>query len=566
MKKEAIIITLIVIATIAIIIPIIFDFSFNITGNAILENTGCNYEFIRGDANHDGIVNYFDSQFLLNYLFSGGQTPDCFDACDANDDNNLDIGDVASLNDYSANGIALPQPFPNPGTDEACDYIDNDNDSLKDEGCIRKCIDSDGGKNYSFNGSVKETYGTSKSQVSDMCNRITNEVWEWYCDIDNTASYVIYQCPYICKEGACTSAQPPSQPPQQNITQNTTNQSSIPPQANTSQSSAQTQNQTSNFTAQSQNNTHINQAQNQTSNFASQSQNNTTSNLTAQNQSNTNQSSNQAGIKVNIISPEKYSNVKEGVIQYTFSIESQEQIISCILALNDLPAEELTSVSLTQPNTFSHETPKGTHSFYVTCIDTESYYTSSDETTFTVYEEQGSGSTGTDSSAGGSTNTDSTSNEENKKVKINEQDLEQGVSFDLAFDETIELRFNNKGYSLVLGEIQDEYAIFLLSNSQKEIKIDLDNEQEIDLDDDGNADINIAIEKISSESINMQIKSSQISGGERHSGEKTKSNAVIYLAAVIISTIMIVVIIVTLMLLSQSRKRSNLEKSLKDYA
>src|SRR3989344_3802314 len=54
-------------------------------------------QFIRGDANNDGVVNIFDAIHVLKYLYSSGPEPLCFDAADINDDGKLNISDPVHL-------------------------------------------------------------------------------------------------------------------------------------------------------------------------------------------------------------------------------------------------------------------------------------------------------------------------------------------------------------------------------------------------------------------------------------------------------------------------------------
>jgi len=49
--------------------------------------------FLRADCNADGDVDISDPISLLGYLFLGASAVGCADACDANDDNALDISD-----------------------------------------------------------------------------------------------------------------------------------------------------------------------------------------------------------------------------------------------------------------------------------------------------------------------------------------------------------------------------------------------------------------------------------------------------------------------------------------
>ncbi|MBN1441465.1 MAG: lamin tail domain-containing protein [Planctomycetes bacterium] len=72
-------------------------------------------EFRRGDANTDGAVDLSDGVFILNYLFTGGRTPDCFDAADTDDNGTLELTDAVRIFSYLFLGAAAP---PSPGPDD----------------------------------------------------------------------------------------------------------------------------------------------------------------------------------------------------------------------------------------------------------------------------------------------------------------------------------------------------------------------------------------------------------------------------------------------------------------
>ncbi len=75
-------------------------------------------QFIRGDANSDGVVNITDGVFVLNFLFLGRTTPPCREASDANADGDVNITDgVFLLNFLFAGGPEPPAPFGECGTD-----------------------------------------------------------------------------------------------------------------------------------------------------------------------------------------------------------------------------------------------------------------------------------------------------------------------------------------------------------------------------------------------------------------------------------------------------------------
>jgi iron(II)-dependent oxidoreductase len=77
--------------------------------------------FIRGNANADASANpvdIADAVFILGYLFSGGPTPACLRAADANDDESVDLGDaVFILAGLFSGGPAPSAPYPSCGPD-----------------------------------------------------------------------------------------------------------------------------------------------------------------------------------------------------------------------------------------------------------------------------------------------------------------------------------------------------------------------------------------------------------------------------------------------------------------
>jgi hypothetical protein len=81
--------------------------------------------FLRGDADGDGVRNITDGVFVLNYLFIGGKTPPCLDAADTNDSGDLNITDgVFILNFLFLGGRAPPSPFIDCGEDPTPDLLD----------------------------------------------------------------------------------------------------------------------------------------------------------------------------------------------------------------------------------------------------------------------------------------------------------------------------------------------------------------------------------------------------------------------------------------------------------
>ena len=81
-------------------------------------------QFLRADANGDGVINIGDAVFGLGYLF-GGTPAICRDALDTNDDGANDIGDpIYSLAFLFSGGFAPPAPFPSCGEDPSSDSLD----------------------------------------------------------------------------------------------------------------------------------------------------------------------------------------------------------------------------------------------------------------------------------------------------------------------------------------------------------------------------------------------------------------------------------------------------------
>lgn len=88
----------------------------------------CLDEFIRGDANVDGVVDISDASAIANWLYQDGD-PICEEAGDVNDDLEVDGSDISYLTNYLfEGGPAPPPPFPDWGPvlchceqDTACD-------------------------------------------------------------------------------------------------------------------------------------------------------------------------------------------------------------------------------------------------------------------------------------------------------------------------------------------------------------------------------------------------------------------------------------------------------------
>jgi len=65
-------------------------------------------EFLRGDANNDGVINLGDAIYILNYLFKSGPDPDPMEAGDANCDGKVDLGDAIYVLNYLFKGGPAP--------------------------------------------------------------------------------------------------------------------------------------------------------------------------------------------------------------------------------------------------------------------------------------------------------------------------------------------------------------------------------------------------------------------------------------------------------------------------
>lgn len=80
--------------------------------------------FLRGDCNHDGLLDVSDPVSLLLHLFGGGVTPPCVDGCDANDDGELNLTDALVVLNFLFDGGAAPRaPYPRVGIDPSLDRL-----------------------------------------------------------------------------------------------------------------------------------------------------------------------------------------------------------------------------------------------------------------------------------------------------------------------------------------------------------------------------------------------------------------------------------------------------------
>jgi hypothetical protein len=65
---------------------------------------------LRGDINHDGVIDISDLVYLVDWMFTGGPPPPCPEEADMNGDGAIDIADLVYLVDYMFNGGPAPVP------------------------------------------------------------------------------------------------------------------------------------------------------------------------------------------------------------------------------------------------------------------------------------------------------------------------------------------------------------------------------------------------------------------------------------------------------------------------
>lgn len=84
---------------------------------------GSSEDFVRGDANRDGLLDIADPVRVLGYLFAGAGTT-CLDAMDANDDGSVDVADpVYELSYLFGAGAPPAAPFGACGADPTADAL-----------------------------------------------------------------------------------------------------------------------------------------------------------------------------------------------------------------------------------------------------------------------------------------------------------------------------------------------------------------------------------------------------------------------------------------------------------
>ena len=82
-------------------------------------------EFLRGDANTDGVVDLSDASFILRSLFLSGAAPACGKSADCNDDGGVDLIDpILLFNYFFPGGGPIKPPYPSPGADPTPDALE----------------------------------------------------------------------------------------------------------------------------------------------------------------------------------------------------------------------------------------------------------------------------------------------------------------------------------------------------------------------------------------------------------------------------------------------------------
>ncbi|MCH2367816.1 MAG: LamG domain-containing protein [Planctomycetes bacterium] len=77
-------------------------------------------QFVRGDSDDNGLLNLTAACNILNFLFLGGASPSCFEACDVDNNGILQLTDgIFMLNFLFLGGEAIPAPRDRCGPDPA---------------------------------------------------------------------------------------------------------------------------------------------------------------------------------------------------------------------------------------------------------------------------------------------------------------------------------------------------------------------------------------------------------------------------------------------------------------
>lgn len=75
-------------------------------------------DFLRGDANEDGVVGISDAALLVSWLFETGITGGCEKVADANADSEFNLADIVSILGVLFFGSPfLPEPYPGCGVE-----------------------------------------------------------------------------------------------------------------------------------------------------------------------------------------------------------------------------------------------------------------------------------------------------------------------------------------------------------------------------------------------------------------------------------------------------------------
>ena len=98
----------------ALVVPVIVT--------AEVDDQGMFISFIRGDVDHNDVVNIVDAIVIIRYILgdevAADKIGDCLDSADADDDGGVNIPDAIYLLNYLfRNGPPPKWPFPDPGID-----------------------------------------------------------------------------------------------------------------------------------------------------------------------------------------------------------------------------------------------------------------------------------------------------------------------------------------------------------------------------------------------------------------------------------------------------------------